>query len=167
MRRDHLADLPAVVPPPGYHFRTALPGDERAWCDIIEGSLGTGWTVDRAHAALFHHPEFDPGRLFFAVKGIEPAGTACAWFFDPDDRHLGQVHMVAVKPDHRGHRLGHWLSLLTLHYFRDHGYTAAELLTDDWRLPAIHTYLRLGFRPLHLDDSHRDRWIQVFRRLAR
>jgi mycothiol synthase len=38
------------------------------------------------------------------------------------------------------------------------GHTGIYLLTDDHRLPAIRTYLRLGFRPRIHDDATRARW---------
>ena len=42
----------------------------------------------------------------------------------------------------------------------------AALLTDDPRLPAIKTYLNLGFVPEHRDDTHPARWEAVAGRLA-
>jgi hypothetical protein len=46
------------------------------------------------------------------------------------------------------------------------GWRAAWLSTDDFRLAAIRIYLDLGFQPLLTDDSHRERWPEVFAGLA-
>lgn len=75
--------------------------------------------------------------------------------------------MVCVRPEHRGHRLGYWLTLATLHYFRDHGFQQAILDTDDFRLPAIREYLDLGFEPEYTHPSHTERWERIRAELQR
>jgi len=69
-------------------------------------------------------------------------------------------------PAHRGRRLGFWACLAALHRFAEEGREAALLLTDDFRLPAIRTYLRLGFRPVYTYESHMERWGKVFSELG-
>jgi mycothiol synthase len=45
------------------------------------------------------------------------------------------------------------------------GYRRIYLLTDDFRLPAIKTYLRLGFVPFLFEEGMEQRWREVLRRL--
>ena len=46
------------------------------------------------------------------------------------------------------------------------GWAVARLWTDDWRLPAIKTYLNLGFEPDIEHESHPERWRAVFEKLG-
>ena len=79
----------------------------------------------------------------------------------------GYLHMVCVLPEHRGKQIGHALNLAALRWFRDRGFKEVWLSTDDWRIPAIKSYLRLGFEPFYPDDSHRERWQAVFDIIAK
>ena len=49
---------------------------------------------------------------------------------------------------------------------RERGYAAAFLGTDDFRVPAVRTYLGLGFVPDYVEDSHRLRWSAVFAKIG-
>ena len=73
--------------------------------------------------------------------------------------------MVGVIPEHSGHRLGKWISLAVLHYLYQQGFKCAVLGTDDFRLPAIKTYLNLGFIPIYVDDDQPERWQAIFKKL--
>ncbi|HHY83306.1 MAG TPA: hypothetical protein GX505_11630 [Clostridiales bacterium] len=46
------------------------------------------------------------------------------------------------------------------------GWTSAVLETDDFRLPAIKTYFRLGFQPKFTHESHPDRWDKISRLIS-
>jgi hypothetical protein len=55
-------------------------------------------------------------------------------------------------------RLGRLISFAALRHMRERGCRDAILDTDDDRLPAIRTYLALGFSPEMLEDDHSTRW---------
>ncbi len=74
--------------------------------------------------------------------------------------------MVGARTHHMGKRLGYWVTLATLYHFVEEELTDAVLQTDDFRLPAIKTYLNLGFEPLLVHENQPDRWREVFRTLA-
>ena len=93
------------------------------------------------------------------------AGTACAWRASEAERRTGTIHMVCVRPEDRGRRLGYWLTVAALRYFRDHGFERAILSTDDYRLSAIRAYFDLGFEPEETDSSHPARWKAVLEAL--
>jgi len=166
MRRLNLEGLGEVIPPYGYQIRTYREGDEEAWAEIVNNSLGSGWDAERCRRELTGRPQFRPEGLFFATYEGKPVGTACAWTQSPDETRMGYVHMVGVIPEHRGRRLGYALCLSILRFFRENGFQCAELDTDDFRLPAIKTYLNLGFKPDYINKSHRARWNAVFSNLA-
>jgi mycothiol synthase len=169
MKRADLEGLPSLALPAPYRIRTYADGDEAHWAAIMNTGIGTDWTAERCRERLTGRPQFEPDGLYFATSGNSPreevAGSACAWRTNVEERETGYVHMVCVTPEHRGHGLGYWLTLATLHYFRAHGYTRAILNTDDFRLPAIQTYLRLGFVPDMTHVSHPDRWTDALTRL--
>jgi mycothiol synthase len=165
MVRPSLDDLPPLAVPPPYVLRTYREGDEAAWAEIMNTGIGEGWTAERCQEFLIRPPQFRPDGLFFAARpaagGEVVAGTTCAWRPTPEECRTGIVHMVCVRPEERGHRLGCWLTLAALHYFRDHGFARARLSTDDYRLSAIRAYLDLGFVPTMTDLSHPARWMAV------
>ncbi len=49
----------------------------------------------------------------------------------------------------------------------ERGFRRCILRTDDFRLPAIKTYLDLGFAPEMLDESHPERWAKAWEALGR
>jgi mycothiol synthase len=132
----------------------------------MEGNVGSNWTPETCREKLTSDPRFDPENLFFATLDDRPVGSACAWTKSLDQRHIGEVHMVAVLGEHRGKGLGHLVNAAVLHRLKELGYRQAHLLTDDWRIPAVKSYLRAGFRPLHTHESHPDRWRELFELLG-
>lgn len=166
MRRPNLVGLGVVIPPHGYQIRIYRKGDEKAWAEIINGSLGSGWDAERCRRELTGRIQFRPEGLFFATYAGKLIGTTCAWTQSPGEMKVGYIHMVGVLPEHRGRRLGYVLCLSALHFFRENGFQSAELHTDDFRIPAVKTYLNLGFKPNYIDKDHRARWNAIFAELA-
>jgi len=158
MRRPDLEDLPEIRLPPGYGIRTYRPGDEAAWSYIISKTIGGGSDPERCRREIIEKPQFSPDRLFFLTWKGKPVGSACAWQQKPEEKEAGYVHMVGVLEEHRGKGLGYMLVLKTLYWFREHGFKYATLHTDDFRIPAIKTYLKLGFLPVFTDETHPARW---------
>ncbi|HHN45873.1 MAG TPA: GNAT family N-acetyltransferase [Planctomycetes bacterium] len=156
-------------PPEGYSIRTFMPGDEEVWADIMNGSIGE-WDAGKAGAALFGQPCFDPSAMFFAVDNSTgaPVGSACLWHDDADPLGTGRLHMVAVKEEHRGHRLGETLVTAVLAAGKSRGLERIVLATDDWRVGAVKTYLKLGFEPVlnvRFED-HSPRWAALKKQLG-
>lgn len=81
----------------------------------------------------------------------------------------GYVHMVKVMSSERGRGLGHCMAEYALREFSRRGATEVLLSTDDFRLPAIKTYLDAGFVPLvHApqDDPIHHRWDVILEKLS-
>ena len=173
MRRPALEDLPELGTPAGYALRTFREGDEAAWGAIMEAPEGidTGWTVEKVRASMMTRPQFEAEGLFFVTCDAEedrPVASAAAWRVPAEERFTGYVHMVAALPEHRGKGLGRLATLATLHYMRQHGFRDVLLETDDFRGPAVRTYLGLGFVPVYLEDpasDHVARWSALFTQL--
>lgn len=162
MIRPDLKGLPEIQVPDGYGVRTYVPGDEAHWARIINDSFGGNRSAEYAVESLTSQKQFVAEGLFFATFQGTPVGTACAWCTPPDEVAVCEIHMVGVVRDHQGHGLGMLVSLFVLHFLAKRGVCGAQLNTDDDRLPAIKTYLNLGFKPAYRDASHPERWEAVY-----
>ena len=164
MFRPHLNDLPAAAPlPPGYNLRTAHGAkDELALASVLAASFNEEWTVERVHQQLTAAPQVLA--VYAATFEDSPVATAASRWVPDQFPETGYVHWVGTDPAHARRGLGMALMLWVLQDFRDRGYRYAILETDDFRLPAIRTYLRCGFVPVEFvdRDDHRERWSAIF-----
>jgi mycothiol synthase len=158
MKKEILSDLPSFNCPSGYRLRHFQPEDERNWEDLIRHSFTRD--VKFAQKIGDHVPDYSD-RLLFICRGDQPVATATAWETSIGDNRDWYLHMVGVLPEYSGKGLGYAVSLAALHKIREVGGESACLETDDFRLPAIRIYLKLGFQPVYLDDSHPGRWERI------
>ena len=122
------------------------------------------WTAARVHKELLDAP--DVPAVFVIDDNGKVVATASARYVERFPVS-GYVHWVAVDPQHRGKRLGNVAMERVLWRFFNDGRDTAILETDDVRLPAITSYLGLGFIPHYTEADHEDRWSHVFGLLAR
>ena len=167
MVRHSLEKLPRLQCPDSYHIRTYQNGDETHWAQIMDKSfVDKGRTVQDTYTNVLNQPNFDPDGFCFVVHENVPIGTACAWHRYPRGKPIGYIDMLAVLPEHTGHKLGKWLTVFLLHYFKAQQVASVMLDTDDFRLPAIKNYLNLGFVPVYIRENHMLRWQNVFEKLG-
>ena len=167
MVRHDLENLPRLQCPDCYHIRTYEKGDEAHWARIMDKVfVDIGRTVEDAYANVINQPNFDPDGFCFVIHKNIPIGTACAWNRSIRSKQVGYIDMLAVLPEHTGQKLGKWLTVFLLHYFRAERITSVLLDTDDFRLPAIKNYLNLGFVPTYLHENHVQRWQNIFEKLG-
>ncbi len=158
-----LAGLPEPQVPPGLVLRTFRSDDEAGWAQLMTGAIGD-WDVQSTRREFLGDLGVDPDGIFFLVMGGEYVATATDK--RTADAATGYLqHMVAVSAAHRGRRLGRCVSLAALRHMRQRGCQRAVLDTDDDRLPAIRTYLALGFVPHMVEDDHPARWQRVMSHL--
>ena len=163
MVRHGLANLPPVQTPEPYTLRTFREGDEPAWEEIVAESFDKPPGTYRFEGLIRNLGRFSPDRVFLVISPDgKPVATATALLKATDDPIPAAVHMVGVLRRHQGKKLGYWASLAALHQHAVEGAEAASLLTDDFRLPAIKTYLRLGFEPYLVHENQRERWKKIF-----
>ena len=166
MVRPNLKDLPELEFPVGYEMRTYRKGDEVHWARIISDSFGgRERTAQDTENEITNRDVFVPDGFYFATHQGVPVGTACAWRQSVDEKDVGYVHMVGVVAEHTGHKLGKWVSLAVLCYFCDNNFKCSMLDTDDFRIPAIKTYLNLGFIPVYVEEGQPERWADIFEKL--
>jgi GNAT superfamily N-acetyltransferase len=131
------------------------PLTDRAWDDLLSRVLPGGLFVLRDRrsnrsvgtASAVHNPA--GSRFHF------PAG--------------GQLAYLVVDAAHRGQGLGYALVAAVTERFYAAGYEHLWLGVQGWRLPAIRTYLRAGYRPfLHAPnpDALATCWMSILAALG-
>ena len=161
-----LENLDAVgLPCAPYRVRSYVPGDEGAWEKIVAKAFDACVPSDELKADAAYRPE----RVFFAVDGEDrPVATATCWEVPglyPEG--CAVLHMVGVLPEHRGHALGRFVCQAVMQQARQEGFGQMVLRTDDARIPAIKTYIHLGFVPRPLDEEQISRWVHILSLLHR
>jgi len=166
MRRPNLLDLPPLPAlPDGYALRETQPEDIPAVAAVLDRAFADeDWDEARV-AATLNEQQGVKQTLVVDFRG-RPIATASARLQPDRFPGSGYLHWVAVDPDHRGQRLGFFLSLAVLHTFGTLGCADALLETQDHRLAAIQTYLKLGFLPEYRDETHRERWAAISSKLT-
>jgi mycothiol synthase len=157
MRRTHLRDLPPIAGAPP--MARLGPDDDGALARLMAAAFDDPtWDTAKVREALLEAPDVDT--TFGVYEDGALAATASARHL-ADQPQTGYVHWVGTDPAFAGRRLGWWASLAVLHRFVELGKTDAVLHTDDFRLPAVKTYLNLGFLPEIVDPEQPERWRKV------
>ena len=76
-------------------------------------------------------------------------------------QNFGTLGWVMCHPDFRGKRLGYMVCAEVMHKLFQNGYRSFTLLTDDVRIPAIKTYLNLGWKPWLYEPDMEERWQKI------
>lgn len=160
-------DLFEIVLPEGFKFRS-FDGSEKdidSWLDIVQHGLTDGkQTPELFKSAMEGHPDYLPEHVYF----VEENGAACATIsvFCNDETKHGYVHMVAAKPEVRGKGVGTALAKFAVNKLIEGGMQEAHLTTDDFRIPAIKTYLKAGFEPcLEGSEDFASRWEAIMAKI--
>jgi mycothiol synthase len=161
MRHD-LSSLPgARTLPEGYVLRTARDSDIAALKAVLHGSFPeVMWDEAKVRADLLDHPEV-PETFLIEWQG-EAVATASYQTIEEHFPGCGWVHWVAADPAHGGKNLGYEITRRVVLEAANRARKAVYLTTDDPRLPAIRTYLNLGFEPDRWHESHEERWSKVY-----
>lgn len=133
------------------------------WLDIVKHGL----TAQREDEAFYHKcmtevPFYREDQCWFLVLDGQAAATITV-ICDPEKKE-GYIHMVACKPEYRGRRLGSLLNAIALDVLKQQQMQTAYLTTDDWRIPAIRSYLRAGFVPDCTAADMQERWDEILKK---
>ena len=163
MRKSDMDNIPEITLPDGITLHTHIPGHEREWEILIERSFGSHFGFDQS---LTTRPGYMPGHVFYLAKDGKDVATTAA-IEKAEFPGEGWIHMVGVDPDARGLGLSLPIVAAALISLRERGFESAMLSTDDFRIPAIRTYLRLGFKPVMSHESHPARWAAVMEKIGK
>jgi len=167
MRRNDLENLPPLILPEGYTCRSMAPDEVWAYLVVMNGSNYAGGADEAWFKKQFSDdPEYDPSFLQIIWKGDRPVAAATAWHTDVEGERWGVVHWVGALTTERGKGLGKAATLAALYGLRKRGFGHALLITGDWRLPAVATYMSLGFEPWPNESGTQEVWDRVLADLA-
>ena len=157
---------PMISLPPGYSLRTYRPGDEVQFFTLMESAGWPGWDDEKLRPWLFR---ILPDGWFMAID--QNSGKIAASAMATHDhtwRHpfCGEVGWVAADPAHTGKGLGMAITAAVTARFIEVGYRHIHLFTEHWRLPAIKTYLKLGYEPLTDSVEVEKLWQKIFLQLS-
>ncbi|MXX92268.1 MAG: GNAT family N-acetyltransferase [Chloroflexi bacterium] len=167
--------LPDVALPLGYEVRGYRPGDESSWAETLQACGFERWN-DAEVLAYLEDAERLEGSRVIDNEGRVVAGTfASRNTNDASDTIVpesigsleeeGVLDFVVTHPYHRGRGLAKATCTEVAKFFVRLGCQSVSLLTDDWRLPAIHVYLSLGFKPVMNRNDMSGRWDIVYDKL--
>lgn len=167
LRRDRLDDLPHITLPEGYTLRPMEADEVWAYLRVMNASNYAGEADEAWFDRVYRRDaEYDPHFLWIIWRGAEPVAAAGSWHITIDGERWGAVEWVGVSETERGKGLGKAIVLAALHGIRARGMGRAMLTTQAWRMPAIATYLGLGFRPWPNERAPQEVWDRVLRDLA-
>lgn len=150
---------PGRTLPEGFLLRLAILDDALGIASILEASFLDPWTKQRVLVELLQNPGVP--ETYVIEAGGTLVGTGSYQRQQEPDPEAGWLHYVGVLPEARGFGLGEVLSQRVLIEAVSRGNSSVYLTTDDPRLPAIKTYLKLGFEPDNWHESHAARWQAV------
>ena len=145
--------------PERFLLRQAVTADAHGIASILEASFLDPWNEQRVLDELLQNPGV-PQTYVIEADGIL-VGTASYQRQQEPEPEAGWLHYVGVLPEARGFGLGEVLSQRVLTEALSRGNSSVYLTTDDPRLPAIKTYLKLRFEPDNWHESHAARWLAV------
>jgi mycothiol synthase len=167
MRRPHLTNLP-VVPalPNGYDLGPFTQQDNvSALAALLTTAFNDPWDEPRTKTELSEAP--DVHAVYIVTYRNDIVATASSQLRKKHTTTSGYVHWVGTHPDHRGKGLAYALVARVLQDFVARGYVGAYLETQQFRIPAIKTYLKLGFTPEYEveGENHQAIWSSTFQNL--
>jgi mycothiol synthase len=157
---------PEVSLPAEYVLRTFATSDADAYLALMHGAGFTMWDTAMLTSELTHI--LPDG--FFLVEHLPTARlvtTAMAEHHTtPLHPYGGELGWVAGDPAHAHRGLGRAVCGAVVRRLLSAGYRRIYLKTDDFRLPAITVYLRLGFVPFLYQDDMPARWQAICEQLG-
>ena len=160
MRRPNLRSLPSLELPAGYRLRTAGPADAERLGAVLSAAFGETWDVERVHRRLLVDASVVAVLVIEREEGHLVA-TASSRLLPEQYPGSGYLHWVGADPAESGKRLGYLVTMAVLHDFARRALSDSVLETDDWRLPAIATYLKCGYVPELRGPEDAGRWEAV------
>jgi mycothiol synthase len=152
---------PEVRLPAGYALRTYRAGDEPRFYEVMALAGWPGWNEERLRP---WRARILPEGWFFAVHAASDQIVATAMsVHDHQDWHPfgGELGWVAGDPAHAGRGLGKAVVGAVTARLLGMGYRNIHLFTEDYRLPALRTYLKIGYVPMLYDADMPERWRAV------
>lgn len=164
---ERLLDSPPVAKVhQDYLLRCYTDADQGEYLEVMAKAGFEDWNPRRLTGAL---SKVLPEGLFVIVHRATGQIVATAMAsHNPHELHPygGELAWVAAHPEHRTLGLGLAVCAAVTARLLRAGYRRIYLLTDDFRLPAIKTYLKLGYEPFILAEDMAERWDEVYEKVG-
>lgn len=146
-------------PAPGYVLRQVSLEDRHSY----DQTFATAFEDSSPFGDLMKHMLPDG---FFVVEHL-PTGTvvaaSTAAIYEKSQHPDGHsLQWVVAHSNHRGTGAGQATVAAATQVLANHAPMYSYLSTDDFRIPAISIYLKLGWKPLLYEEGQIDRWKRVF-----
>ena len=151
--------------PNGYFIRTYQTRDEGSFMALMALMDFDPWTQEKLD---YNMSRILPEGWFFGVDaktGGVVATAMCLHNYYGHPPFTGDLGWLACHPDHQGKGLGYSLAACVTNRFRDAGYSRIQLHTEYYRLPAIKTYLKLGYVPVMYCPEVYESWEEACQKL--
>ena len=163
-----MGKVPPLSIEAGFSIRMFQPGDEAVWLEICKhGLLEENAGMESWDSCMLSLPTLKPERDTFFVCDKEGKAIATCTAFILEG-NVALMHMLAAKPEARGHHLGEAMTAFSLNKLdkeMPQGERIVRLKSDDWRLPAVLAYLRAGYQPVLFDVDMDTRWKAICEKL--
>ena len=155
---DEKRPLPEVTLPAGFALRVMGRDEMAAYNDLRVSAGFAAW--DEAVWEQETRPQISGGHLVVVETATgRLAASATAELPVPEHFHgFGLLGWVMCHPDFRGQRLGYAVCAAVMRMLHAYGYRTFILATDDFRVPAVKTYLNLGWQPWLTEPEMEELW---------
>ncbi len=159
-----LENLPPLSLPPRFEAHSMRSDSPEIWNWIISAAFERTFDFE---TMMRTDSSYRDDRVWFIKEYSQTVATASAFYRPEYGEDCGYIHMVGTHPWAAGSGTGYLATLAALWQLKKEGFVKAVLTTDDYRLPAIATYLKLGFVPdLNAHESIPSRWENIQTQLA-
>ena len=151
--------MPAWATPPDYALRSYREGqDDEAMTELMHSAGFADWGHE--HLREVRRSALPRGGIFaIHLPSGSVAASAVASHRPTAEYPFGaEMGWLACAPDHRGRGLGYVVTAAATRRMLESHYKDIYLLTDDFRLAAIKTYLNMGWLPVMHDHDMPERW---------
>ncbi len=159
-----------VVEIKGYGVRNYEPCDHDGMLHALLPLTIKLYSDDELNSVILRRSGVRPEGVFVAVEDGRVIGTATGYTHEPDGSRPaddgGTLHMVSALPEAAGRGVGRAVCTAAVNYLLSTGCSYVDLTTDDFRISAIVTYARLGFRPVIDEEDMQKRWAKLADELA-
>lgn len=157
----NMNDIPESNIPGGFELRIIRPDEKNKWEELCDKAFKC---ENDFKEKMENRKGYIEDGVFVIVQEDKFIATGTAICNHEHPEAYGYVHMIAADSEYSGKKLGYEITAAVLRKLRGDGFDKAELTTDDFRLPAIKTYHKLGFIPdLSVDETMRGRWETIYK----
>jgi GNAT superfamily N-acetyltransferase len=161
----HEEDLNMPTLSNSYKVQWYMKGGETAWVDLLNDGKEFGdWNLYRLRSEILS--TLIPGSGVFILHNSRFIG--CSALCDiPEMAPYATLMYIKVHKDYRRKGLGSALIAQCLQRAEEMGFPGVVLNTESYRIPAINTYLKIGFQPDFKSNPNTEEWWKSFSKSGR